>query len=66
MRSIFWVLLLFAPSKEAALQASDMVARLSFKNGTKVDASDLVRLALDGPGAPKHFAPAYAFGRNGR
>jgi hypothetical protein len=62
---MYWLLgalLVFAG--DAALQTSDIVARLTFRNGSHIDASELVKLALVGP-APKKFAPAYALNREG-
>ena len=49
-----------------ALLPTDMLARLTFANGTSVDATQLVRLALEGPANGHHFSPAYALGRKGR
>ena len=49
-----------------ALLPTDILARLTFANGTSVDATPLVRLALAGPARGQHFAPAYALGRKGR
>ena len=60
------LLLLLAPAAiNAALVPSDIRAKLTFANGSAVDAAPLVRLALFGAPHGKHFAAAHALGRKG-
>ena len=49
----------------AALVPSDIVSTLAFANGTVVDASPLVRMALAGAPDGQGFSPSYALGRSG-
>lgn len=50
----------------SALLPSDIVASLCFTNGTVVDASHLVRMALAGAPKGQVFSPSYALGRSGK
>jgi hypothetical protein len=59
------LLLLLPRPADAAIVPADIRARLTFANGSAVDAAPLVRLALFGPPNGKHFAAAHALGRKG-
>ena len=49
----------------AALVLSDVRARLSWTNGSVVDASPLAQMALGGAPHGRSFGPSYALGRKG-
>ena len=59
------LLLLLTDLSVAALVPSDIVARLHWANGSTVDASPLVRLALGGAPPGQEFSASYALDRKG-
>jgi len=60
------LLLLLPRPADVAILPADVRARLTFANGSAVDAAPLVRLALCGPPKGGHFAAAHALGREGK
>jgi hypothetical protein len=65
-RCALLLLVLGLPSADVATVQTDIMARLTFVNGTTVDAAPIIQLALFGPPSRRHFAPAHALGRQGR
>jgi hypothetical protein len=59
------VALAIVHAASGALVPSDIVGSLTFANGSTVDASELIRMALGGAPHGHTFAHAYALGRSG-